>query len=199
METLLRVSFHDLILLAGLFVMLVWPWIFLGVVWGLNGVQMNNHVAKVVMDNPQGTSFFVTLLGNIVNMIVSIHFSFAIIRFAQEKVMSKEGVTVFDVSLLLALRHQHWPWGVKGLSYPFDRTKWLPAVLVAACISAFTFVPSSTTSLLTPGPFNRTAPLTGTELDFSSSAADCLEWFDANNISDNCNWEVRGTRPYTTE
>jgi hypothetical protein len=174
--------------------MLVWPWIFLGVVWGLNGVPINNHVGKVVMDNPQGTSFFVTLLGNIVNMFVSTLFSFAIIRFAQERVMRWELMSVFDVSFLLALRHQHWPWGIQGLSYLFDRTKWLPVVSVAACISAFTFVPSSTTSLLTPAPFNRTAHIKGTELDFSSSAADCIEWFSTNNISDNCNWEVSGMR-----
>jgi hypothetical protein len=187
----MRASTHDLILLAGLFVMLAWPWIFLGVVWGLNGVQINTHVGKVVMHNPHATSFFVTLLGNIVNMIVSILFSLSIIRFAQEKL---ENVTVFDVSLLSALRHQHWPWGLKDLSYLFHRTRWLSGALVAACISAFTFVPSSTTSILTPAPFNRTATLTGTEFDFSTSAADCLQWLNANDIPNNCDWRVSLTQ-----
>jgi hypothetical protein len=186
-----------MILLAALFLMLAWPWIFLAVVWGKKGVEMNSHVAKVVTDHPHGTSFFVTLLGNIVNLIVSILFSFAVIRFAQERFTSDADVTVFDVSFLSALRHQHWPWGIQDLSYLLNRTRWLAAVLVAGCVAAFAFVPGSTTSLISPAPFNRTVPLTGTELNFSSSAADCLAWFNANNIPNNCDWQVSWQPSYS--
>jgi len=170
--------------------MLAWPWIFLGVVWGRNGVEMNNHVAKVVTNHPHGTSFFVTLVGNIVNLIVSVLFSFSIIRFAQEKVTSDADITVFDVSLLSALKHQQWPWGFQDLGYLFDRTRWLAAALVGGCIAAFAFVPGSTTSLLSPAPFNRTSLLTGTELNFSPTAADCLAWFAAHSIPNICDWSV---------
>lgn len=173
--------------------MLVWPWIFLGAVWGPKGIQMNNRAAKVVTDHPHATSFFVTLIGNIVNLTVSVLFSFAVIRFAQEKVMSDTHITVFDVSLLSALRHQTWPWGFKDLGYLFDRTRWLAAVLVGGCIAAFTFVPGSTTSLLNPAPYNRTERLTGTELNFASTAPDCLGWLNAHNISNNCDWQVSWT------
>jgi hypothetical protein len=154
---------------------------------------MNNRAAKVVTDHPHATSFFVTLIGNIVNLTVSVLFSFAVIRFAQEKVMSDTHITVFDVSLLSALRHQTWPWGFKDLGYLFDRTRWLAAVLVGGCIAAFTFVPGSTTSLLNPAPYNRTERLTGTELNFASTAPDCLGWLNAHNISNNCDWQVSWT------
>ena len=184
---------HDWFLLVLLFIMLVWPWIFFGVVWGKKGLQMGNRAAKVVTDHPHATSFFVTFIGNIVNLIVSILFSFAIIRLAQEKVVGEKNITVFHVSLLSALRHQSWPWRLKDLGYLFHRTRWLAAALVGGCIAAFTFVPGSTTSLITPAPYNRTERLTGTELNFASIAADCLTFLDAHNISNNCDWKVSWT------
>jgi hypothetical protein len=161
-------------LLAGIVFMLVWPWIFWGVVWSQRGIQMNEHVARIVMDNPQSTTFFTTLLGNIASVIVSTLFSSAIIRFSQELV-ERKGVTLFDVSMLSAFRYQRWPWGMKDLNGPFVRTRWLRMVLIVGCIVAFGFVPSSVTSLITPVPFNRSADLKGTELDFSSIDTNCLE------------------------
>jgi hypothetical protein len=184
---------HDWSLLILLFIMLAWPWIFFGVVWGKEGLQMGNRAAKVITDHPHATSFFVTFIGNIVNLIVSILFSFAIIRLAQERVMDEKHITIFEVSLLSALRHQSWPWEVKDLGQLLKRTRWLPAALVGGCIAAFTFVPGSTTSLINPAPFNRTERLTGTELNFASTAADCLTWLDAHNITNNCDWGVSWT------
>ena len=169
--------------------MLMWPWIFWGVVQSQNGIQMNNHVAKVVMDNPQGTTFLITLLGNIASLIISILFSSAIVRFSQELV-ERKGVTVFDVSLLSAFRYQRWPWGIKDLNRSFFRTRWLRMILILGCIAAFGFVPSSVTSLITPVPFNRRADLQGTELDFSSIDTDCRNWSSVNPLSNNCDWKV---------
>jgi hypothetical protein len=187
----------DMLLLVGIFVLLVWPWIFLGVVWALNGVQMNSHVAKVVRDNPHATTFFITLFGNIVSTMVSIFFSFSITRFAQERSTAKDekAITLFEISILSAFRYQHWPWGINDLRSVLDRTRWLFMVLVVGCIATFAFVLSSTTSLITPAPFNRTATVTGNELNFSSSAADCLEWFNANRIPNNCDWKVSWMGP----
>jgi hypothetical protein len=169
--------------------MLVWPWIFWGVVYSQLGIQMSNYAAKVVMDNPQRTTFFATLLGNIASVIVSTLFSSSIIRFSQELV-ERKGITVFDVSMLWGFRYQKWPWGMEDLNGPFVRTRWLRMVLIAVCIAAFGFVPSSVTSLITPAPFNRTATLKGTELDFSSDNTDCLDWFAANPIPNKCDWKV---------
>jgi hypothetical protein len=180
-----------MLLLAGIVFMLVWPWIFWSVVWSHHdhGTQMNKYVANVVMYNPQGTTFFITLLGNIASGIVSFLFSSAIIRFSQELV-EREAVTVFDVSMLSALRYQRWPWGMKDLNRPFVRTRWLRMILIVGCIAAFGFVPSSVTSLITPAPFNRTAPLTGTEFDLSSIDPACLAWSTENPILNNCDWKV---------
>ena len=68
-------------------------------------------------------------------------------------------------------------------------------ILVVACILTFPQLISSTTSLITPGPFNRMANLTGTELDFSSNDTDCLAWFKAHPQagSNNCNVQVNET------
>lgn len=181
---------YDISLLAGIIVMLSWPWIFWGVVFHVKGIQMNDHLAKVVTDNPHATSFFVTLIGSLVCLVVNILFSFSVIRFAQEWVAATDKVTVFHVSLLSAFRYQSWPWGLKDLKVVFVQKRWLPVLAVGACIGAFTFVTSSTTSLLGPAPFNKTITLTGTELNFASTANECAQFFNANPLSNNCDWQV---------
>jgi len=168
---------NDVRWLAIISVMLVWPWIFLAVIWGLGGLQMNNHLAKVVIDHPSSTSFFVTLLGNIVNIFVGFLFSIAVVRFAQEWVTNNDNVTVFDVSLISAFSNQNFPWSMEDLKYLFIRNRWFSVVWVGVCIIAFAFVPSGMTSLIAPVPFHRTMRLTGSELNISSTAADCHHWF----------------------
>ena len=130
---------------------------------------MSDSVAKVVKNHPQKISFFITLFGNIVSIIVSIIFSAAVLRFSQEWATNNDNVTVFDVSLISAFRNQNWPWGIEDHKYLLVRRRWLPMVLAGACITAFAVVPSGTTSLITPVSFNQTWPLTGTELDLSKS------------------------------
>jgi hypothetical protein len=186
----LRSRTRDVLLLGGIFVMLVSPWIFLTMVWRRGGVQMHNNSAEFVIHHPQINSFVATLLGNIVGVIVSIFFSLAVIRFAQEWVTNNDHVTVFDVSLISAFRHQNWPWSIKDYKYLLVRNRWLPVILTGACLAAFALVPAGTTSLITPVPFYRTTPLTGIELDISSNAADCVNWFEANEVLD-CDSTVR--------
>ena len=74
--------------------MLWWPWIFLAAIWAQGGVQMSDHIAKVVKNNPQRVSFFITLLGSIVSIIISILFSAAIVRFAQEWATDNDHVSL---------------------------------------------------------------------------------------------------------
>jgi hypothetical protein len=170
--------------------MLLWPVFFFSLVFVRKGIRMNDQVAKVVRHHPQSTTFFVTFVGNIVCLIIDILFSFAVIRLAQEWITRNE-VTVYHVSMLTGFKNQTWPWAIKDLREVFVRNRWLPAVLLGVWIGAFTFVPSSTTSLLTPIPFNRTVDLNGTEVNFSSTATDCLEWLNRQYILNNCDWEVR--------
>jgi len=141
---------------------------------------MDDHIARIVNHYPQRTSFFITLLGNIISIIVSILFSTAVVRFSQEWTTNNNHVTVFDVSFMSAFTNQNWPWEIKDFKYLLVRNRWLLAVLAGICIATFALVPSGTTSLITPVSFDRTWDVTGTELDFSSNAADCIDWFAAN-------------------
>ena len=156
---------------------------------------MNNHIAKVVTDNPHATTYFITLICSIIAMIVTALFSFAIIRFAQELVTRYKPTRPFYLRVLLAFRHQTWPWGKswKDVKYLMSKTRWWPTVLVIICILTFPQLVSTTTSLITPIPFNRTATLHGTELDFSSTDPACLSWFRAHPIGDDCDWQVNHT------
>jgi hypothetical protein len=86
-------SAHDTVFLALIFVMLLWPWIFLAVIWCRNGVQASNHLATIVTDHPHSVSFFITFLGNMVNLIVGVLFSLAIVRYAQDKVANNKDIT----------------------------------------------------------------------------------------------------------
>ena len=184
---------NDVCFLAGIFVMLLWPWIFLAIIWARGGVQTDDHVAKFVRNNPQRTSFFITLFGNIVGIIVSIIFSTSVVRFSQEWATNNDHVTVFDISLISAFKNQSWPWGMKDHKYLVVRNRWLPVMLAGVCIAAFALVPSGTTSLITPVSFKRTWPLIGTELDFSSNGADCPDLLKPNLFQTNytnCAWGV---------
>ena len=190
--TTFRTRADNVYLLVGILVMLLWPWIFLAAIWKRDGIRMYDYVAEFIRRHPQRTSFFITFLGSIVSFIVSIIFSTAVLRFSQEWATNNDHVTVFDLSLISAFRNLKWPWGIKDHRYLLVRNRWLPVVFAGACIAAFTLVPSGTTSLLTPVPFNQTWPLIETELDFSSNVADCINWFAANPLpEDSCEWEVR--------
>jgi len=178
--TTFRSRANDLCLLAGIFIMLLWPWILLAIIWARGGIQMDDYIAKIVNHYPQRTSFFITLLGNIVSIIISILFSTAVVHFSQEWTTNNNHITIFDVSLMSAFRNQNWPWEIKDRKYLLVRNRWLPVGLAGVCIAAFALVPSGTTSLITPVSFDRTWDLTGTELDFSSNAADCIDWFREN-------------------
>jgi len=178
-------------LLVGILVMLSWPWLFLATIWKRGGIRMDDDVAEFVRRHPQRTSFFITFLGSVVSFIVSIIFSTAVLRLSQEWATNNDHVTVFNVSLISAFRNQNWPWAIKDHKYLLVRNRWLPVGLAGACIAAFTLVPSGTTSLITPVPFNRTFTLTETELDFSSNVTDCINWFAENPLpQDSCEWRV---------
>lgn len=197
--TLASRRIHDIFLLIAIVIMLTWPWIFWGVLRHLGGIKMRNRDAKIVQDRPQTSAFFAALIGNFVSLIVDILFSLAVIRFAQEWVHDKDKVSVFHVSLLGAFRHQSFPWTMEDLKALLRKNKWLPVALVGFCILSFQFVPSGATALLIPVPFNITGPLLGSELDFTSTAADCQAWLTANgNFSNDCDWQTHKGVAYTS-
>ena len=194
-----RTRVNDVCLLAGMLIMILWPWIFLSIIWARSGIPMGEHLAMVVKKHPQRTSFVITLFANIISIIISILFSAAILRFSQAWPMNNGHVTVFDISLISAFRNQSWPWEMKDHKYLLIRKRWFPVVLAGVCLAAFAVVPSGTTSLITPVSFQKTWNLTGTELDLSSHLDNCLNRTFLDNstkIEDGqCNWIVSRLRP----
>ena len=190
-----RIRWSDLYLVFSIMVMLVWPWIFLGAVWSQGGIHLHSLLTSVVYFLPEQVNFFITFLGTMVRLIVGFLFSKAILRFWQER-MSKHSLNLFQLSLISGLKNQKVPWGPGELWYLFHSRWWLRVILVAACWATFILVPSSTTSLLTPVPFNKIITLNGyEELDFSSTASDCLDWLGRNSLlynndSQACGWTV---------
>ena len=148
-------------------------------------------MAKVVTNNPHATTYFVTLISSIIAMITGALFSLAITRFAQELVNHRSPIRPFHLRVLLSFRRQTWPWGkgVKGAKHLIRRNRWWPAVLLIVCIFTFPHLISSNASLLAPILFNRTADLTGTEIDFSGGV-NCQDWFNNNTLSNNCDYQV---------
>ena len=166
------------------------PWVLLIIFWARKGVQIPNHLAKAVIDHPATTNFLATFLSNIVSVAVSYLFSVAVIRYSQGWVMNNDHVTVFDVSLISAFRNQNWPWSItKDPKHLLVQKRWFPVALAGVCVAAFSFVQPGMSSLITPVSFYRTVPLTGTEVDFSSNATDCVSWFK-NNWKSKCGWTV---------
>ena len=170
--------------------MLAWPWAFFGAVWIRGGVQLSNHMAKVVTNNPHATTYFVTLICTIIYMITSALFSLAIVRLTQEFVAYRVPTQPFYLKVLWGFRHQIWPWenSFKDAKHLIHKGRWRSAALLFACILTFPHLASSTASLLSPIKFNQTADLTGTEIDFSG--VNCQDWFNNNNLSNNCGYQV---------
>jgi hypothetical protein len=169
-------------------IMLWWPWIFFAVVWTSGGIVGGPRFSRLVRENPQTVTFLVTHLGTLFAAITAFLFSTAIIRFAQKWIIARDEVDVVHLTLFTTLRHQTFPWTVQDRA--FLLRKWHLVITVLSCIIAFNFVPSSISSLLGPIPFNRTTILTGSELDFASSAPDCVTWLKIPRITGTCNWFV---------
>ena len=156
---------RDIFSFIGIAIMLVWPWIFFGVVWAKGGVQMNNHLANLVQNHPHTTTYFITFISSIISLIIGELFSLCVIRFAQELVTYRKPTQPFHLTVLLAFSRQTWPWGksTRDVTYLMTKDRWWPAVSVILCALIFPHLTSSTATLLTPTSFNRTAVLTGTE------------------------------------
>jgi hypothetical protein len=173
--------------------MLVWPWIFFGVVWGFGGLEMDAHLAKRAVDNPHTTNYFVTFIANIASTIIGTLVSMSVVRFARTWVagtQDQESVTIFRISLLTAFKHHTIPWSFSDRGSLFVQKKWFFVLLVVVWMGTFTAVTPAITSLITPVTFNKTAPINGTELNFASNAPECVSWFNAHILPETCGWQV---------
>jgi hypothetical protein len=176
--------------------MLCWPWVLFGVLFARKTIALNDGFADYVKQNPRNTNFFITQIGTIVNLIVGFLFSTSILRYSQGWMASKEHISFFHLSLILAFRSHRLPqWSLSDRKYLLTRKRWIRAALVLACIYTFTLIASGVTSLLTPLPIYQRSALNGTELDFSPNpnATACLEWLNTQALSmtnTSCKWKV---------
>jgi len=194
-----RLIYHiqktDILLLLGIIFMLCWPWVLFGVLIARETIPLNDGFANYVNKNPRTTNFFITQIGTVVNLIVGFLFSTSILRYTQGWMASKEHISFFHLSLILAFRTHRLPqWSLSDRKYLLTRKRWIRAALVLACIYAFTFIPPGVTTILTPLSILQRFPLHGTELDFSPNpdATDCIEWLNTQAMSttDTCQWKV---------
>ena len=180
-------NYHVSFLLPLFFVLnlLWWPWITLGHVWRLGGVSAPTSIVTWATTQPRSVPYISTLFGTFFSALTALFFSTAIIRFSQKWFEQREEVDMFHVSFFMTLRYQFFPWGWQDWSALKNR--WYLLIVVAVCILAFGFIPSGIAALLAPTPFQRTALLMGTELDFASSDPACLSWIrDHSPIRDRC-------------
>ena len=170
--------------------MLVWPWLLFAFAWSRSGLVASPSITTFVLANTQNISFLATLSGTIFAVISGVLFSTAIVRFSQKWIARRQEMDVFYISFFMTLKYQFFPWGIGDV--PTIGNKWFLVMIVAACIFAFQFIPSGISALLTPTRFNKTEMLIGTELDFTSSAPDCISWLNAiQEIQEQCEWHVR--------
>ena len=178
--------------------MLIWPWIFFGVLWRKpgHGSKMNGHLAKYVTDNPHTTNFVVTFIASLGSLVISILVSMAVVRLSRTWIARKghqeTHPTIFQVSLLSGFKHHTVPWGFSDRGALFVKKRVFLFLLVVVWMFIFTAVTPAITSLISPIPFTRTDSLTGTEIDFTSNVSECVNWFDSNTIDDTapCDWVV---------
>jgi hypothetical protein len=153
---------------------------------------MYGRLAEVIDQYPQKVGAVVTFLSTIITAIATFVFGKVIVRLGQELIAADTEVTVFGVSAMLAFRHATLVWGI-GQWRPLKNGKgrWAMLVLLLACLGAFKVAPTGIAGLITPGQFNRTVDLTGTELNFASTDPGCLAWLEENRVDNDCDWKVR--------
>ncbi|KAJ2919627.1 hypothetical protein MD484_g762, partial [Candolleomyces efflorescens] len=188
----------DIGLLFGVIFMLIWPWVFFGIINAQDGIQMPSTLSDMVQQYPQRVAAVVTLIGTGTQVIATCLLSQIIVRFGQELV-DRGTVTVFDVSALSAFRYMTFVWGLaQGKGLAKAKRRLAIVLLFLAALGASSLIPSGTAVLITPGAFNKTAELRATELDFTSDSPECTEWLERNRLNNLCDWARFGDTQFTT-
>ncbi|KAJ2926295.1 hypothetical protein H1R20_g10796, partial [Candolleomyces eurysporus] len=217
----------DFGLLAGTIILIFWPWIFFGVVSAKNGLPMPDSLAEIVSNYPQRVGAVVTLIGTANRLAATFLFGQAIVRLGQEQIARRRpendehrlehghsrddahvqedarrqvNITVFRISALSSFRHIAPVWGIgtwNRLAKGPRKQRLGVLVSLLATWGAVQLVPSGTAGLITPGQVNKTAQLSETELDFTSSDPECLAWLEANRVQNRCDWKPFGNTQFT--
>ncbi|KAJ2926290.1 hypothetical protein H1R20_g10801, partial [Candolleomyces eurysporus] len=194
----------DILLLVAILFMILWPWVFFGVVKAKHGIQMNDQLSEKVPRYPHQVGAIVTLIGTINRLIATLLFGKAVVRLGQELIAknsaknSEPEVTIFGVSALLAFRHMTMVWGARQWRQLVkERGRLVVVLLLLLSLGALALIPSGTASLITPAEFKKTSELEGTELDFTSDESRCRAWLDENKVENKCDWKTFGNTSFT--
>lgn len=171
--------------------MIVWPWVFYGVVKDRGGIEANRTVSNIVRKHAQDVDYFVTALASAIAFIIGYLFQTSVTRLAQKWVVFEQ-TDIFRLSFFSALKNRSFVWSWKALPSIFKSATRLGLVFtVILYILSFILVTPGLTALLHPQTLIRSASLLGTEVDFASSSPDCLEWFNnSTNLISSCDWKV---------
>lgn len=177
--------------LFAIIVMIVWPWVFYGVVKDRGGIEMNRRISDIMRKHPQDVDYFVTAVASGIAFLIGYLFQTSVIKLAQKWVVFEE-TDIFRLSFFSALKNRSFVWSWGALPSILKSATRLSLVLtVILYIVSFILVTPGLTALLHPQTLIRSADLIGTEIDFASSTPDCLDWFNNNTILlSSCDWAV---------
>jgi hypothetical protein len=181
---------HDMffvLCLLGTVVLLIWPWIFFGIVWKMDGIPMAHSTAAE--NHPKDTLYFVTFISGIISFLIGKLFARAVTSFAQKYLVHKD-VAILSMSFFITLKGH-------GLNPKFLKRN-IPLFLVLLLYFGIFFaVNPGIVALLTPIHYTRSVILNGSELNFASNDPDCIDWFERNTIPNYCDWEIYNGLEYT--
>ncbi|KDQ53327.1 hypothetical protein JAAARDRAFT_39389 [Jaapia argillacea MUCL 33604] len=190
--------------IIGIVVMIIWPWIFLAAAMATEGgLAMHPMVGSIVNKNPNDTTWVVTNISNILAIIVTYFFSSSARTLASKWLTTESRRSdIWTLSFMSAAKSPS-----QSLSWLFSNKSWLlasyasrlrPASAVLLYFVLFLVVLSGFNALLTPHTITRTAKLTGSELDFTTTDSNCTFWLANNAPADDCNWLTYGGSSFTT-
>ena len=127
-----------ILLLAGTVFIFTWPWLFFGIVWAQDGLQLNNYATKVARGNPHATTYLITLIAHIVSMIVRFLLSSAITCLAKTWVPKHQPLSVFRVLSLAAFKDHESPLSLRAARTHMSDPKkfWVVVLPIAVCFAA---------------------------------------------------------------
>jgi hypothetical protein len=205
-------------------ILLVWPYIFVGAVWGQKsqgGLQASDRITRVVRDKPSSVVFFGTAVVVVISAVMTYLFTTALMCVHLDK--KKPGIEGGEAETMkgedsaveekksgdespLMLFYQtmkgnpdEWP-VAKVAATILKQEKYTALYLVAILLlymGIFTFVSPGLNAILLPHPFSLLRPLQGYELDFSSNDTTCVEWVVSHPIPETCNWREHNGFQFT--
>jgi len=173
------------------FLLLLAPWIFYFEIKHKGGLTAFPSLARAIADNPQTVTFTATLISNL--LAIAMLYCFGVAVSYVFKAIEKGDVSAMRLSFYWALGSQSKPWPLFDIFYFEGTDHWVILwIMIMVYGLKFTLVPGIN-SLVAPVDITVSRQFQVSELDFQSSSADCVAWFNDNpaqNLTNGCTWNV---------